>query len=168
MKLKRVIDANQQYADLAEVALSARAGGERPNLGVLLEQVSETFAQALGLREPRGAMISEVARGGVAEQAGLRRGDVILRIDSKIIGDVGHFDRMLASAAAGEIVNLDVWRIRGRGVDAFTVKVALPAGGRAQPILRSIENRTLKLEAARQEIDRYNETARAAIEKMGR
>lgn len=168
MKLKRVIDDNQQHADLERAGASLRSGIEKPNLGVLLERVSATFAQALGMRAPNGAMISEVARGGLAELAGLRRGDVIVRVNSEIVGDVGDFDRKLAGAASAETVTLDVWRILGPAVDTFTIKVALPAGSHAEPILRSIEKRALQQQTAGEIMRQYNETARAAIDKINR
>ena len=166
MKLKRVIDANQQHADLERAGIPMRKGNAKPNLGALVEPVSATFAAALGLRTPRGAMISEVAKDGLADKAGLWRGDVIVRFNGEIVTDVLDLDRRVANTVKGETVKLDIWRILGPSVDTFTIAVTLPSAGQAEPIFRSVEKRALPVKEAREIMKQYDETARAAIKKM--
>lgn len=113
-------------------------------------------------------MILEVARGGLADKAGLRRGDVIVRLNAVIVNDVLDFDQRIASTPIGETVNLDVWRILGSNVDAFTIKVALPSAGQVEPVLKSRERQALRLEEAGEILRKYEETAKAAIEKINR
>jgi hypothetical protein len=169
MKLKRTID---ERADLKRIieASQRESGSEpmglKPNLGVLLEPVGIAFSQALGLQTPKGAMISEVARGSLAEELGLRRGDVIVRLDGRIVQDVQDFDQRIAKAEAGKTVNIDVWRILGSTVDTFTIRVTLPTTGQAQPILRSRKQQALLRDEAARIMKQYDETARDAIEKM--
>jgi serine protease Do len=51
---------------------------ERGWLGVQIQAVNEELAEALELAEPAGALIADVARGGPADEAGLRAGDVVI------------------------------------------------------------------------------------------
>ncbi len=40
-------------------------------------------------------MITQIAGGSPAQEAGLRRGDVILEVDQQAVPDAAHFQRML-------------------------------------------------------------------------
>jgi serine protease Do len=50
----------------------------RGDLGVQLEELSPPIAQKLGLKDVRGALVTDVYPGGPADQAGIERGDVIV------------------------------------------------------------------------------------------
>ena len=57
-------------------------------LGVQPDQVTAEVAAQLGLDKARGVVVLEVVRGGPAERAGLRPGDVIVRIDDDPVDTV--------------------------------------------------------------------------------
>src|SRR5690606_11536871 len=54
---------------------------ERPYIGASFEAVTPQIAEALGMPRPTGALVSSVVDEGPAARAGLRPGDVVLRID---------------------------------------------------------------------------------------
>ncbi|MCW2743783.1 MAG: peptidase and chymotrypsin/Hap [Mycobacterium sp.] len=54
-----------------------------PYIGVNAQTVSSQTAQAQGL--PRGALVASVVSGGPADKAGIRRGDVITKVDATTI-----------------------------------------------------------------------------------
>lgn len=54
-------------------------------LGVYIQQVTPEFAEAYGIEGTNGAVVSDVIPGSPADQAGIRRGDVIVSIDGKEI-----------------------------------------------------------------------------------
>jgi hypothetical protein len=56
---------------------------DRPFLGVRLADVTPEMREELDLARDQGVVIAEVDRGGPADKAGLRRGDVILMIGSR-------------------------------------------------------------------------------------
>ncbi len=55
----------------------------RGYIGIDLENISRSYALALGLSSTQGALITNVVKGSPAEQAGLKAGDVIVSFDGK-------------------------------------------------------------------------------------
>ena len=53
--------------------------------GIEVDDLSPLVARFLGLRSTRGAIITNIERGSAAERAGLRVGDVILKVNGKPI-----------------------------------------------------------------------------------
>ncbi len=53
----------------------------RPFIGVALQDLTKDLADYFKLNEPKGAIIADVVSGSPAEKAGLKRGDVILKIN---------------------------------------------------------------------------------------
>jgi serine protease Do len=103
-----------------EVALGAAPRGEQPaapaveqssqNYGMQLVPLSPALASRLGLPEniQGGAVVTEVAAGSPAAEAGLESGDVILQVDNRDVGSPGDVLRRL-EAKKGAIALL-VWR----------------------------------------------------------
>ncbi len=58
---------------------------ERSQLGVKVQQVATDVAQLLGLPQPQGALVTDVAQGSAASKAGLKIGDVILSINGQTV-----------------------------------------------------------------------------------
>ncbi len=55
----------------------------RAYLGVALQELGEDLADALGLPENRGALVSDVFPGSPADRVGIRPGDVIVAVDGR-------------------------------------------------------------------------------------
>ena len=56
-------------------------------------------------------LVTQVLRGAPADLGGLRRGDVILAINSKAIGSQSEFYEVLwGNAGAGDEITLQIWR----------------------------------------------------------
>ncbi len=71
-------------------------------IGIQTYPVDERVQEALGLREARGRVITDVFRGSPAEKAGLRVYDVILRIDNTDLKDDDDFQKALAGLKPGD------------------------------------------------------------------
>lgn len=82
-------------------------------IGVRVQTINADIANALGLDDPRGALVSNVTRKGPADLAGLQPGDVILRFDGKDIDAMRSFPRAVAETAPGKAVQADILR-RGK------------------------------------------------------
>ncbi|MFP4537099.1 MAG: DegQ family serine endoprotease [Dichotomicrobium sp.] len=82
----------------------------RPWLGVAMQSLTADLAEALGLPRPRGALVAEVTPGGPADAAGLREGDVILRIDGRRVADVESVRYRIATRGVEGEAEFEVWR----------------------------------------------------------
>ena len=90
----------------------AAAGREiiRPWFGAKLVPVTREVASGLGLDRVTGALISEVYAGGPAEAAGLKRGDVVVAVDTHEIDDPRALTYRLATRGIGETAKVKYLR----------------------------------------------------------
>jgi serine protease Do len=79
-------------------------------IGVQIQPVTAEVAEAIGLKEPHGALVAAAERSGPAARAGIKRGDTILSVDGVTIKDARDLSRRIASFAPGTKVKLSVWR----------------------------------------------------------
>jgi serine protease Do len=79
-------------------------------LGVQIQPVSEDLAKTYGLKEARGAAVSQVTTASPAEKAGLKPEDVIVTADGRTIQDNGDLSRYISSQPPGKTVKLEVLR----------------------------------------------------------
>jgi len=90
-------------------------------LGVKIQNIDRDLAGSLGLKEPKGAIISEVMSDGPAAEAGLKVEDAILKVDTQDIEDSRDLARTIADLPAKSTVDVKVWRDKGEQ----TIKVKL-------------------------------------------
>jgi serine protease Do len=83
---------------------------QHAKLGVTVQEVDQGFADSFNLASPEGALVSSVERGGAADKAGLKSGDVIRKLDGQPIVSSGDLPAMLALAKPGQKAAMDVWR----------------------------------------------------------
>jgi serine protease Do len=79
-------------------------------LGVTVQEVNQTLADSFKLDKPEGALVASVEKGGPADRAGLKSGDVILKADGKPIVASGDLPALIGEASPGDKVALEVWR----------------------------------------------------------
>ncbi len=90
-------------------------------LGVAIQKMTPELARSFGLSEPKGALVGDVFAGSPAEEAGLRRGDVIIAFDGKKIGDMSDLPRIVANTPVGKTATIKV--LRDGKEESFTVKI---------------------------------------------
>ena len=85
-----------------------RQNGEvrRGRTGAILGSLTAQRARALGLRIVRGAVVDDVAPGSAAERAGLRRGDLITRIQDRPVANAGSVLATIGVAAPGTTLSV--------------------------------------------------------------
>jgi serine protease Do len=68
-------------------------------VGLVMTDLTEATAQALKLpKETKGAVISSVAKNGLAEKAGLARGSVVLKVDKVAVTSAQAFEQAIQKA----------------------------------------------------------------------
>ncbi|MEY4578580.1 MAG: hypothetical protein RL701_3283 [Pseudomonadota bacterium] len=91
-------------------ALVAHGKVVRGWLGVHIQDVTEEIAKAVHVEARAGVLVSDVAEGSPAAQAGLQRGDIITALDGARMQDSKRLRVAVALGGAGKKVRLDVLR----------------------------------------------------------
>jgi serine protease Do len=82
---------------------------ERPYLGVRYKIISKDLA--LLNEVPEGAYIVEVIKDSPADKAGVKKGDIILKIDNKkVTAGRGGLAQLIQDKKIGDKVKLEIWR----------------------------------------------------------
>jgi serine protease Do len=79
-------------------------------LGVGIQDVDHDLATALKLNNPNGVLLTEVRSGGPGSKAGLLRGDVVTKVDGRVVTSTGQFRNSIASSGAKKRVTLEIMR----------------------------------------------------------
>ena len=102
-----------------------KVGGKvtRAWLGVFIQAVTPEIAESLGLKEPKGALVSQVIKGSPAEKAGIKQGDVIVEFDGKTVKNYNDLPLMVSLQKVGKKVSVKV--IRDNKEKNFDVELAV-------------------------------------------
>lgn len=83
---------------------------DRGHLGIHIESLSEQLGEYFGIEDGNGVLISHVVEDGAAETAGLKAGDIIIKLGDKDIDDTGDLHKALAKTEPEDKVELTVLR----------------------------------------------------------
>ena len=98
-------------------------------IGVEVQDITPELAESFKLGETRGVLIANVVRGGPAEHAGVKPGDVLLEVQGKPVPDSSAMLNTVAETRPGEVATLTLLR------NGSKVTVKLNVGKR--PAVRS-------------------------------
>ncbi|PJE32045.1 serine protease [Pseudooceanicola antarcticus] len=107
--VKRVVAQLEEYGET-----------RRGWLGVRIQDVTPDMAEAMGLEEAMGAMVTDVPE-GPAMEAGVEAGDVIVSFDGVDVADTRGLVRQVGNTEVGKTVRVTVWR----NGETETLKVTL-------------------------------------------
>jgi S1-C subfamily serine protease len=124
---------------LGLLLVPAPAGAQRPPdlgwLGISIAEVGEDLADRLALTfgpaTGTGVLVVDVLKGGPAERAPLKRGDVIVKVDAQPIWDVRQLQRVIRAQPVNQRVVLTVLREASR-VTLPVIVGPMPLEARAQ------------------------------------
>jgi serine protease Do len=110
-----------------EVQNQLRSGGrvQRGRIGVVIQEVSKELAESFGLKNPMGALVNAVEKGGPAEKAGIEVGDIITKFGGKAVSASSDLPRMVGGTRPGSKIDMEVWR-KGGTRDLSVVVGELP------------------------------------------
>jgi serine protease Do len=92
-----------EQPELSELAMTSESKKGAAAFGIAVQDLNPELAQQLGLDSTDGVLITSIKPGSPADDAQLRRGDVILEVDKSAIQDVGDLRTQLDAADEGAL-----------------------------------------------------------------
>jgi serine protease Do len=83
---------------------------ERGWLGVTIQDITPDLAKSFGLPNTRGVLVADVLKDSPAYRAGVRSGDVILKLEGKNVQNSDEFRNEVAASAIGSSISISTWR----------------------------------------------------------
>jgi len=83
---------------------------QRGYLGVTIRNVTGNFAEEEGLNVTQGVYIDSVSTGSAADEAGIEKGDVVVKVDGREVTHASQLQEMVATHRPGEEVALVINR----------------------------------------------------------
>jgi serine protease Do len=121
---------------------------QRGLLGIQIRDIDPDFAEENKLSRNDGVYVIEPTSGGGAEEAGIKKGDIVIKVDGKVIHTVSQLQQNVAIHRPGDKVRVTVLREGKEKELAVTLK---NAKGNTQ-LVKSVEPASTKLGAELVEI----------------
>ena len=99
-------------------------------LGIAGQDVSSEVTELYGI--PSGVVVSEVVENGPADEAGVKKGDILIELDGRSISNMEQLQDVLEYYAAGETVDLTVQRADNGEYQEQTLSITLGSAADAQ------------------------------------
>lgn len=108
--LENWLDREEGLLQRHRDAWSDAEPGDKGHLGVLVGAAGATLRSQLGLSDSEGVVIHAVRPGSLAERSGLKKHDVVTRLNGKPVKDVASFREQVAEAIKSDHFTLDFFR----------------------------------------------------------
>lgn len=99
-------------------------------LGIEGQDVSEEATELYGI--PSGVVVTGVVENGPADEAGVKKGDILTELDGRSIGSMGQLQDVLQYYAEGETVDIVVQRSDNGSYQEQTLSITLGSAADAQ------------------------------------
>ena len=106
---------------VVETAKGGATAVRRPWLGARVQNVTPDIAESMGLDHPTGVLVASLQPKSPAEEAGLKRGDLILTVDGKPVDDPEAFGYRFALKGLTGQTKFGI--LRGTGRSTVAVKL---------------------------------------------
>ncbi len=83
---------------------------QRAILGVSIQEITQELADEKGLKDLKGVYVAEVTEGGAAEKAGIKKGDVILKIGTEEVNSMSRLQETVGKHRPGDKINVTIRR----------------------------------------------------------
>lgn len=97
-------------------------------IGIEAQDITPELAESFKLKLVQGALVAGVMRGGPADRAGLRAGDILLTIENKPISDTGSMLNLIAALIPNQKATLKIARAEQ------TINLVVLIGRRPKPV----------------------------------
>lgn len=106
----KVITRDVKVGEMEEKTVETAKAPSGKKLGIAIQNITPDIARALSLKDTNGALVAQVEPGSPADNAGLRRGDVIREVNRKPIKDGTDFMQRIEEAKGGGTILLLIKR----------------------------------------------------------
>ena len=113
------VPANTARRALESVIKTGRV--VRSYLGVIMQEITPELAKQLGLTDTKGALVADILPGSPAEEAGLKRDDVIRRFNGRPVDDILGLRSRVADVEPG--TKVEIGFLRGGKEQTATAEV---------------------------------------------
>lgn len=107
---KGIVDQLKEYGDVT-----------RGWLGITVQDLPEELADYFGIEDKEGALVTDVIEGDPADEAGIQKKDIIIKVDGKPIESSRSLLRKIAAMDVGEVVEIKM--LREGKTKTFSVKI---------------------------------------------
>ena len=87
-------------------------GDHRAMLGISADNLTPQLAQYFGVKQGKGMLVSEVTKGGAADKAGIKAGDVIVQVEGKPISGMEDLREALNDNFTGDTRKVSLTIVR--------------------------------------------------------
>ncbi len=102
----KTLTKDVKIAQMEEGETASAKTPARKQIGLAVQDITHEMAQALGLRNRVGVVVSQVEPGSPAAEAGIRQGDVIREVNRSPVKDTESFFKKVEEAKSGSILFL--------------------------------------------------------------
>jgi membrane-associated protease RseP (regulator of RpoE activity) len=110
------------WVEAPEFNLEVHPGG--PMLGISGDELTPQLAEYFGVKSGKGVLVREVLVATAADKAGLKAGDVIVKVDDQAVATLGELRRALRKKREGKQVTLTI--VRNRAEQSVGVELDQP------------------------------------------
>jgi S1-C subfamily serine protease len=147
---------------------------KRKYIGTYMEPLNKELLEFFGVKEESGLLINRLIKDGPAEKAGVKVGDVLIRVDGKKVTSVGDLSELIQDKKNGDKVKLEI--IRDKKPLALDVEVSEdespsitdlylngPSGDAWGELGKSLQDR---YERSRKDYERFSENYRGRLKNL--
>jgi len=117
-------------------------------LGVTIQNLTPDIAKHLGIKQEKGALVTDVVKDSPAGKSGFKRGDLIVEFDGRPVADTTSLRNMVAQTSPGKTVEVKIvrdgeTRTLNVTIGEFPEKLAAPASKEYNNALKGVHVQAL-------------------------